>query len=181
LKINGNRVKEVDYSSLHPNMLYALNGISFNKKDMYDVGNWYANEGLTSEEARKAVKMMLLRMINAKNVSNAIYSFKKAWNEEMGLGKNNKINWLYKLFNSINAAHSQIAHEFCTGKGVYLMNLDGKLIREVCWRLTREQICALSIHDSVIVESKYQDKADQIMKEEYEKMFNGFTIEVSSK
>jgi hypothetical protein len=61
------------------------------------------------------------------------------------------------------------------------MNLDGKLIREVCWRLTREQICTLSIHDSVIVESQYQDKAKQIMKEEYEKMFKGFTIKVSCK
>lgn len=181
LKVNGNRVKEVDYSSLHPNMLYALNGIQVNNKDMYDVGNWYVNEGLSEEEARKAVKMMLLRMINAKNSSNAIYSFKKAWNEEHGYYKNSRIEWLYKLFNTINVAHSQIAHEFCTGKGIYLMNLDGKLIREVCWRLTREQICALGIHDSVIVESRYQDKAKQIMKEEYEKMFNGFTIKVSCK
>ena len=181
LKVNGNRVKEVDYSSLHPNMLYALNGIQVNNKDMYDIGNWYVNEGLSEEEARKAVKMMLLRMINAKNSSNAIYSFKKAWNEEHGYYKNSRIEWLYKLFNAINVAHSQIAHEFCTGKGIYLMNLDGKLIREVCWRLTREQICALGIHDSVVVESRYQDKAKQIMKEEYEKMFNGFTIKVSCK
>lgn len=182
LKINGNNVKEVDYSSLHPNMLYALNGINYYNNDIYNVGvSWYKNTDLSHEDARKAVKMMLLRMINAKNASNAIYSFKKAWNEEKGVDKNTRIDWLYDLFNAINKTHSKIAHEFCTGKGTYLMNLDGKLIREVCWRLTREQICTLSIHDSVIVESQYQDKAKQIMKEEYEKMFKGFTIKVSCK
>ena len=61
------------------------------------------------------------------------------------------------------------------------MNLDGKLIREVCWRLTREKICALSIHDSVIVDERFVDKAANVMKEEYEKMFKGFKINVSCK
>ena len=181
LKIDGKNVKEVDYSSLHPHMLYALNGITFGKEDMYDVGRWYITYKLSKEEARKAVKMMLLRMINAKNTSNAIYSFRNAWNEEHGLDKKTRIKWLFHIFNAINYHHRNIAHEFCTGKGTYLMNLDGKLIREVCWKLTREKICALGIHDSVIVESKYADKAMKVMKEEYEKMFPGFTIKVDFK
>ena len=120
-------------------------------------------------------------MINAKNYHHALYSFKKGWNEKNGNQKNFYIPWLWELHDIIVEHHKDIAHEFCTGKGTYLMNLDGKLIREVCWRLTKEKICALGIHDSVIVEACYAEKAAKIMKEEYEKMFNGFTIKVSYK
>lgn len=181
LKINGNKVKEVDYKSLHPQMLYALNGLTYQGNDMYDVGRWYLKHGLSADEAKKAVKMMLLRMINAKNINHAVYSFKKGWNEENHNKKDFYIPWIWDLYEAIVKYHKSIAHEFCTGKGTYLMNLDGKLIREVCWRLTKEKICALGIHDSVVVEACYAEKAAQIMREEYEKVFNGFTIKVSYK
>jgi hypothetical protein len=181
LLIDGYKVKEVDYVSLHPNMLYALNGLCFQGNDIYDAGNqWYIGY-LTDKEAKKAVKMMMLRMINAKNKAIAIQSFKMDWNKKHQEDKNNFIPWLFDLYEAIEKAHKDIAHEFCTGKGTYLMNLDGKLIREVCWRLTREKICALAIHDSVIVNESFADKATLIMKEEYEKMFNGFKINVSCK
>lgn len=181
LKIDGNKVKEVDYSSLHPHMLYALNGLNYKSDNMYDVGRWYLKNHLDKDEAKKAVKMMMLRMINARNTANALHSFKKAWNEEHHMNKKTYIPWLMDLFNAIKKAHSAIAHEFCTGKGTYLMNLDGKLIREVEWRLTREKICVLGVHDSVVVEEIYANKAMSIMKEEYEKMFNGFTITAKMK
>ena len=181
LMIDGHQVKEVDYVSLHPNMLYALNGLCFQGNDIYDAGNaWYVGY-LTDKEAKNAVKMMLLRMINARNKAIAIQSFKMDWNKKHKVDKNTFIPWLFNLYDAIENTHKDIAHEFCTGKGTYLMNLDGKLIREVCWRLTREKICALSIHDSVIVDERFVDKAANVMKEEYEKMFKGFKINVSCK
>lgn len=177
LKINSNTSVEKDYSSLHLNIAYALNGKSF-KGDGYDIGRWYRQYNMTHEEARKICKMMTLRMFNAKNRTQAIYSFKKWWNEEHGLKKDEYIPWLYDVYDGIMAKHQAIAHEFCKNRGVYFMYLDGRLIREVCHRLVREGICALSIHDSVIVEKQYGEKAKSIMIEEYEKMFNGCTIKV---
>ena len=175
--IDGGRVREVDYSGLHPNMLYALNGIQFNG-DIYDVGRWYLKWGMDREEARRAVKMMMMRMINARSNAIAMYSFKKGWNEEKGLDGKAYIPWMYELRDAILRRHVAIAHEFCSGKGVYLMNIDGKLIREVCHRLARERICALAVHDSVIVGSRYAEKAAGIMRDEYSKMFNGMGIKV---
>lgn len=175
--IDGKKTKEVDYSCLHPHMLYALNGATF-VGDMYDVGRWYLKYGMDVDEARKACKKMMLITINAKNPVVAMYSFKKNWNTERGLPENTYIEWIYDLFDAIKRKHGAIANEFCTGKGTYLMNLDGKLIREVCHRLTRERICTLAIHDSVIVESRYADKVANVMREEYEKMFSGHTITV---
>lgn len=174
--IDGQQTNEVDYSSLHPHMLYALNGATFTG-DVYDVGRWYLKYGLDVDEARSACKKMMLITINAKNLVVAMYSFKKNWNTEHGLPANTYIDWIYVLFDAIKRKHGAIAHEFCAGKGTYLMNLDGKLIREVCHRLAREKICTLAIHNSVVVESRYADKAADVMREEYEKMF-GHTITV---
>ena len=160
--IDGHKTVEIDYSALHPNMLYALNNVVFKGNDIYDVGRWYKGH-LDKEKARKAVKMMFLRMINAKSKMIALYSFKESWNEENGRDKNEYISWMYNLYEAIKKKHYLIAHEFCSGKGTYLMNLDGKLIREVGWRLTREKICVLSVHDSIIVDDRFADKAKKIM------------------
>ena len=177
LLIDGMRVSEVDYSSLHPTMLYALNGIQFTG-DVYNVGRWYLQYGLTCSQARKAVKKMLLIVLNARNKAMAMHAFKKDWNEEQGASKGSYIPWLQHLYNAIAKRHSAIAHEFCKGRGAELMNLDGKLMREVLHRLTRDGVCALGVHDSVIVQSRYSRKAAAVMREEYSRMFNGFEIKV---
>jgi len=177
LKINAHTSAEVDYSSLHLNIAYALNGKTFSG-DGYDIGRWYRQYHLTHEEARSICKMMTLRMFNAKNRTQAIYSFKKTWNEKHGRDKKEYIDWLYDVYDGIMLKHQAIAHEFCRNRGVYFMHLDGILIREVCHRLVREGICALSVHDSVIVEKQYVEKAKSVMVEEYAKMFNGSVIKV---
>ena len=94
--IDGGRAKEVDYSGLHPNMLYALNGMQYNG-DIYDVGKWYLKWNMDKEEARRAVKMMMMRMINARSNAIAMYSFKKGWNEEKGLDGKAYIPWMHEL------------------------------------------------------------------------------------
>lgn len=181
VRIDGVETAEVDYNSLHPNMLYALNGIDCGELGMYDLGNrWHGGE-LDEFNSRKAVKMMLLRLINAKTKANAVHSFKTAWNESHGRDKKEYIPWLFRLYDEILKYHRAINHEFCSGKGTYLMNLDGRLIREVCHRLAKEHVCALGVHDSVVVRKDCAWRARKIMIEEYGKMFNGRKIGVSFK
>ena len=175
--IDGQRTCEVDYSALHPHMLYAMNGLDFHG-DVYNVGNWYQQYGLTKEEARKACKKMMLITINARNKVVAMHSFKKEWNLDNGLPAGTFISWMYVLYGAIMRRHRRIAHEFCSGKGVYLMNMDGRLMREVMHRLARRRICALGVHDSVVVNARFASVAAGIMKEEYAKMFNGKDITV---
>ena len=179
VKIDGNPTKEVDYCSLHLMILYAKNGIGFSGfHDAYDTGLWYRGTGLTKDEARNACKMLVLRMLNAKNKNHAIYSFRNEWNRQHGIPLDQRIPWLLKLYDSILMTHAKIAHEFCANKGVELMNIDGRLIREVCHRLVRERICCLAVHDSVLVESHNAYRAMCIMKEEFSKMFKGCEITV---
>ena len=89
--INGEPVSEIDYSGLHLQMLYAIEGINYEKEDVYDVGDWFKKHNLTFEQSRKAVKKMILIMINASSQSKMWYSFRKEWNEMNG---NKKINLL---------------------------------------------------------------------------------------
>lgn len=178
LKIDGHSVKELDYSALHPTMMYSLRGIQHNGKSMYDVGNAWHNGTLSADVARRCVKMMLLRMVNADSKWKAIHSFKDWWNTRNKLPKKTYIPWVVSLYKAIEKTHKAIAADFCTGMGPMLMNIDGKLIREVCWRLTRQGICALAVHDSVVVDSRYANTAKLVMQEEYAKMFNGDYITV---
>lgn len=180
IRIDGMKSVQVDYKSLHPNMLYAMNKVFYSSKDMYDVGRWYSGYGLSVEQAKQAVKMLLLRMINARSKYQAMYSFKTGWNQEHGINKNDYIIWLTDLFDRIQKKHQKIKNMFCTGIGTELMNKDGKLIRQVCYRLTRQGICAIGIHDSVLVGEKYKNRAKQVMQEQYKKMFN-CDIQVSFK
>ena len=178
LKIDGHAVREVDYSALHPTMMYSLRGEKFTGRSMYDVGSSWHGGILSTGEARMAVKMMLLRMVNARSKWMAMYSFKSWWNLKHGRDVKDYIPWLRPLYDAIAKKHKKIADDFCTGKGPVLMNMDGRLVREVCWRLTQDGICALAVHDSVVVDARYESKAKTVMQEEYAKMFNGDYIAV---
>ena len=182
LTIDGLPSAEVDYSSLHPRMLYAMAGVVPARKDMYDVGSsWWRGTGLTREEARECVKGMMLRMINARSFGQAWRSFKDAWNKGHGLPKSGFIPWIFPLAAAIRQAHAPIAHMFNSNAGTMLMAMDGRLIREVCWRLAREGRCALGIHDSVVTDALSAEFAAKVMREEFERMFPGQSIPVKIK
>ena len=173
VKIDGEAVSEVDYSSLHLSMLYAMNGIECHMADLYDVGTWWHGTGLTKEEARKAVKMMVVRMINARSIVMAKMSFKASWNRARKRRPECWIGWLNSLYEAIQKAHAPIAGEFSRNRGVVLMNMDGEMIRAVCLRLARAGICALAVHDSVVVPKSKASEAKNVMIEEFRRMLNG--------
>jgi len=179
--IDGNKVSEVDYSGLHTRMLYAMEQSNVNG-DIYDLGTrWYLKHNLTKEDARNAVKKALLIMINASTEWKGYYAFKKDWNEEHHINKKTKINWLYDLMQNIKSKHSKISKYFCSNKGIELQWQDGIIIRNVCWHFARKGVCALPVHDSLVVPDKYRNEAIQVMQREFTKMFAGIQIPVKVK
>jgi len=78
--INGDPVVELDYSGLHPRLLYAQEGIEFDLNgDPYSIVT-------KDENVQKFLKVMLLSMLNSKNFVTA----EKACN-----------NWRHDNYNSI--------------------------------------------------------------------------------
>ena len=173
-KINGESVSEIDYSGLHLQMLYAFEGINYEKEDVYDVGDWFKKHNLTFEQSRKAVKKMILIMINASSQSKMWYSFRKEWNEIIGKKKNSPIAWIDELEFLIRKKHQSISKYFCSNKGIELQWIDGELIREVCYHFSQKGICVLPIHDSIIIQKRYSNEAQKIMSEKFSLKFNGF-------
>lgn len=200
LTIDGEKVCEVDYSSLHPHMLYAMEGVNYTG-DVYDTGNLYRSIGLSKSECRLAAKLMLLIAINSEHIHNGIYSFKEAWiNHEADLleeqGKHEeaeqhrklfklrgayKIGWIWQLYRYLEAKHSTIKKYFGSGFGVKLQAMDGKIMRNVCYEFACKGHCSLPVHDSVVVKQRDREMAISLMIKYYEKMFPGFTCPVKVK
>lgn len=171
MRIDGEKVNEIDFSGLHIRMLYALVGKEYNKNDIYDLGNWYVKYGLDMKTQRMAVKKMILIMINAPSRSKAWFAFKKEWNELNGTHGYHRIAWTDELIDTIEREHKDIARYFCSGKGVELQWLDGKLMRDICCHFSRKDICALPVHDSLVIQERYVNEAIEVMETEYGKMF----------
>jgi len=200
ITIDGEQVCEVDYSSLHPRMLYAMEGINYTG-DVYDTGNLYQKLGISKEECRLATKLMLLVAINSEHIHNGIYSFKEAWIlheadilERQGkiaqakahrqLMKKRgayKIGWIWQLYYYLEAKHSAIKKYFGTGMGIQLQYIDGKIMRNICYEFASKGHCSLPVHDSLVVKRKDEWMAVELMKKYYEKMFPGFTCPVKIK
>jgi len=174
ITINDIPTIELDFSGLHPNLLYAAEGIQYDR-DPYSVID-------KRPEVRPFLKIILLAMLNAKDETTA----EKAAN-----------NWLYvhdtereqlkeigitrarPLINQFMLAHQPIAHHFCQGKetGMRIMNKDSKIAIDVVNYFGKKGIPILSIHDSFIVQEQYRDELENVMQNTYHK-HTGFRIKI---
>jgi hypothetical protein len=134
---DGDPTIEIDYSSIHPYMLYHKEELEFDGDDPYTI------EG----SDRSAVKLAFNIMLNRKAVG-ANKSAAKTINKEVGCDE----EAAEALEAAIKALHSPIAHHFNTGVGLTLQRLDSDIALSVIDHfvntLKRPILC---VHDSFIV------------------------------
>ena len=175
ITINGDPVVELDYSGMHPHLLYAKEGIQF-------FGDPYAIVD-HQLEARPFLKQILLCLLNSKDELTA----ERAGN--YWLARNHKErNALYDIgitrarpiIDAFKQVHKPIAHHFCNGKktGMRIMNLDAKIALDVVDHFAKQEIPILAIHDSFIVQEQYKDELKRTMQRIYRKHTKGFRIPV---
>ena len=84
------------------------------------------------------------------------------------------------VMDEFRKAHKDIKKYFCNGNqtGLRLMNLDSSIALEVVGHFAKKNIPILCIHDSFIVQEKYQIELQQIMNETYEKHTKGFKCKI---
>jgi hypothetical protein len=100
---------------------------------------------------RSEVKRAFYTMVNAPSwdsARRAIWQHSKRWNE---------------LMLAIARKHSPVKEALCSGVGAKLMFMDATIMCRNLADLNREGIVALPIHDSVIVQAKYESRALEIM------------------
>lgn len=174
ITINGELVVELDYSGLHPRMLYAAEGIQ------YDGDPYSAVDD--RPQARPFLKIILLSILDSENETKA-ESAANFWlrdnHEEREALADIGITRARPLIDAFKEAHAPIAHYFCQGgeTGLKLMNKDSKIALAIVGHFANRQIPILAVHDSFIVQAKYGDALKEVMDMQYRK-HTGFSCPI---
>lgn len=170
--INGEPTVELDYSGLHPRLLYARDGIKNTDEDLYS--EIYPSR----PKLRDILKLTMLVMINSRDDLQAVRSCNKTFNyegydtyrpllEEAGL----KIT---EVIERIKIVHKDISHHFCSVACYGLMNKDSKIALDIIEHFTSKGIPILAIHDSFIVTVQYKSELYDVMMNAYRKHSGGY-------
>jgi len=143
LRIGGEPVVELDYSGLHPRMLYAIKGAAPPDGDLYAVPGHDAERDL--------LKNVLLVAINAEDEKSTVQAVMKEFNLDRRRRITVKAATIRKLLAAIKAAHPALADLFCTGQGIDLQNRDSRIAESVMLQLADQGIPSVPLHDSFIV------------------------------
>lgn len=156
--IDGKKTVEVDYSGIHPAMLFALAGKDI-PTDPY--ARCVTNKGNDAE--RKLVKKTFNALLNANSVE-SISNIKKY--DETLTGR----NWEdFKRF--IVDSYPECADHFGTGAGLRLQRMDSDLAEAVMLRFADMGYACLPVHDSFIVHHEMRDVLEDTMKAAFKDMF----------
>jgi hypothetical protein len=154
IAIDGEAVVELDYSALHPAMLYSEAGAPL-PTDCYAVGHW----------PRPLVKRALLTLINAATIQAARLSIAHA--DEIIVvaepGSQQAMAEAQRLIGDIKRHHRPIAGAFHSDAGARLMRRDSDLAEQVMLALLRRGIVALPLHDSFLVPASKRDDLEAAM------------------
>ncbi len=167
ITIDGMPVAELDYSSFHPTILYALIGEPFND-DLYRVSGYPDDK-----DARKFIKQATLTRINSRDGITAARSLQGEMNKwvkrkDTGLWekKLKRPSWLdspNRLIKAIEDRHGPINHLFDGNTGQRLQKLDSEICTEILQYFFEQGIPVLSVHDSFVVPAKHKDELRQVM------------------
>ena len=156
--LDGEPTIEIDYSSIHPYMLYHGKGLEFDGDDPYAI------EGFD----RDAVKVAFNVMLN-KETASANESVAKTISKVVDCD----IDTAETLEAAIQGLHSPIAHHFNTGIGLTLQRRDSDIallvINTFVNELKRPIIC---VHDSFVVSVRDTESLILTMNDSYTAVHN---------
>lgn len=171
--VDNKKTIELDFSGLHPRILYAWEGIQYD-------GDPYAIIP-DAPEMRQIIKKVFLALLNAKDEITAIragnkflYDNRKYYNFMRKQGLKIKDD-LIPMFKEI---HAPISHYFCKSTGLKVMNFDAKIALEIIKHFAGKRIPILAIHDSFIVFKYLKDELKEVMQSSYKRLTKGFDCPV---
>jgi hypothetical protein len=130
---------EIDFSSLHPAILYLREG--YKREDFLDPYQIWGEQG----DTRKATKVAMNIMFNTTNRHAAVGAIEAASYK----APQQCCNWLEAL-RAIEAHHEPIAHYFYANKGLEIQALDSQIVEMIMLEMIEQKTVALPIHDSFV-------------------------------
>ena len=165
IRMNDGKTIELDYSAQHIRMLYHWEGNDY-RDDPYEAL-------CDSPEERNFYKLLQLIVVNADNEKIAIQALRQVIRDK-GFKCKIRDKDLYPLVEKFKQAHKPIANYLTSGVGRRLQNIDSRITEFILMELKNLGIPALPVHDSFIVEDKYEGALAEKMNEGYERVM-GFS------
>ena len=153
--IDGKRTVQLDYSGLHPHILYHEKGVDL-KGDPYQV-NLIPSENTDDIDGfRKFIKKCFNAMLNAETEM-------KRPPRASQLGRWG-VTWK-QVVTAIRDRHPDIEDQFFTGAGLRLQRIDSDICEAVILGMIKRspEIVVLPVHDSFIVHHGYKDELMAMM------------------
>ncbi|MBS1302153.1 hypothetical protein GZH79_07340 [Loktanella sp. SALINAS62] len=159
LVIDGKDTVEIDFSRMHPTMLYAREGLD-------PPGNAYSGVVDLLEIApgtdRAAVRSMVKQAFNA-----MLNAEKPLRNAPKGVEPGNfGLKWR-QVSDAILKLHHPIAHLFYSGMGLRLQRMDSDIAEAVMLNFAQSNIPVLPVHDSFIVHHGLENSLEVAMKQAF--------------
>lgn len=172
IKCNGQDMAEVDFSSMHINIMYDQLGFKCPEDPLQIKGYEWMD--------RKVVKSIFYRILNSKSKKQTIaalnfirpvkdYNSLLVHNAEMSSQiyiRNNEIN-VEDFIDCLEKQHREISRFFFTEYSNYLMTIDAAIMTNIMKNLTAQNINFIPVHDSVLVPESATKYTQVLMEQEY--------------
>lgn len=150
--LDGEKTEEVDYSQVHPRIIYAEAGVDL-VGDAYDIPGY----------DRNLCKAAFNILVNAACYLSALGALTRDMNGDRRGAE--------ALIEAIKAKHSDVAKYFHSSAGVRLQGLDSRMAEIVLTEMTvKRGIPVLPVHDSFIVPESHRETLVRVMKDAFEKV-----------
>jgi hypothetical protein len=158
---------EIDFSEMHPRLLYLKQGLKPPKGDLYDLNIRVEGLPFDSENERyKAIRGVVKKYLNALiNDENGFYRLPKPDQEIIGLDTKHLRELVIKK-------HPMIKDSLGVGKGLSFQYFDSQVAEKVMLTLLEKNIVCLPIHDSFICQIHHAEALYESMMKSYEEVFN---------
>lgn len=195
LELDGCKTVSLDFKSLHPSVLYAMEGIDLKgfdpyackvkmKVDLEEVFEYAYDWDLldcydcTYDPNRNLAKVALLCMINSDSEDKAIKAVSKEIRDDhrkkdkgnrkfLGMQKPIKVK---EVVRELTKSNSRILKYFFTGCGLELQNMDSKMIQYCINSFLLEDKILLPVHDSISIKEEDEQLGMEIMFEAYDEV-----------
>jgi hypothetical protein len=151
LRINEERVIELEFGQMAPRMLYGMVGVTPPMADAYLVPGFGDPQGF-----RDGFKKLF---------SSLPFAEKPLERKPQGTKELLPKEPVQVLVQRLQDHHPQIAHFFGSGRGHELQFRESEIMVEILLRLQAKDIVALPVHDAVIVPSYAEEVTRKVMSE----------------
>ena len=161
LTIDGEKTVELDYSALHPRLLYSLIGIQYNDDPYKAV--------VPGNATREVMKKLLLALFNADEMTDVVGVGNEYLMKNSSLKKEFDATGfsVAQLVDRFIKVHAPIAKYFLSNQGLQLMRLDSQIAYGVVEHFADQGKPCLPVHDSFIVRESDENELREVMLLQY--------------